>query len=618
MTSSRIRIFFMVLLACVLVSACDRKGPGTAVRQPYAEETAARIDRGLVCFQKTDRRVFLSWRMLPGEAGSAGYNIWRQNPGNPGSAPERIGETSQTCYIYQPPQGAPVFAYAVQAAGEDAPEKFQTPTPTCSAETDWDALVFDVGLEYKLARVVTGDLTGDGELEVVIAYSRMNNVDPYDKAWEKSTDTIKVTAFRRNGERLWTMDLGTGIESGGVYAPMVVWDLDADGKAEVLLRVNPSPDPKDYRQERLAVLNGQTGKTIREAAWPTIEGRYAEDYDNNSRNFIAVAHLDGVNPTIVVARGLYKTQTIWAYDSRLNKQWERVLGRRLYMPNIPFGHKYFRSMWDWFFTDQARGSHCLPVADIDENGTEEIFWGEHCIGPNGKDRWFIREKMPYKGHPDIVFAADIRPEIKGLEIFYCREAWYQEKNDNVGVLMVDKSGQPLWAQWGLTHVDGGWVARVVPDREGVQCFAYDVAEKKWTPGAAEHLDTTQMLFDAKGALVSNPPHTWIRSFPLDWEGDGIREVCLEDGSIQRYDGTMVKQFKAGMVWGADLFGDHREEFVWAPQEDRKVYIVVNTAPMASPPEVTRLADRQYRNDLSRTAMQFNVIPTESGFMAVTH
>ncbi len=71
----------------------------------------------------------------------------------------------------------------------------------------------------------------------------------------------------------------------------------------------------------------------------------------------------------------------------------------------------------------------------------------------------------------------------------------------------------------------------------------------------------------------------------------------------------------GLIWGGDLFGDHREEVVWAPQ-DGKVYILFNTAPMENQPRITRLADRQYRNDLSRTAMQFNVVPTESGYLSV--
>jgi hypothetical protein len=67
------------------------------------------------------------------------------------------------------------------------------------------------------------------------------------------------------------------------------------------------------------------------------------------------------------------------------------------------------------------------------------------------------------------------------------------------------------------------------------------------------------------------------------------------------------------LWGADLFGDHREEVVVAPR-DGKVYIFFNAEDIERPPRITFLADRQYKNDLSRTAMQFNIIPTEGEYM----
>ncbi len=61
------------------------------------------------------------------------------------------------------------------------------------------ALVFEIGQEYKQARLVTGGLNGGGELEVVIGYANNIDVDPWEKAWQKSEDNIKVAAFRPTG-----------------------------------------------------------------------------------------------------------------------------------------------------------------------------------------------------------------------------------------------------------------------------------------------------------------------------------------------------------------------------------------------------------------------------------
>jgi hypothetical protein len=80
-------------------------------------------------------------------------------------------------------------------------------------------------------------------------------------------------------------------------------------------------------------------------------------------------------------------------------------------------NKYVRRIWDHFARDKGRGSHSLPIADVNGDGKEEILWGEHCIGENGKDLWEIEDHMPYNGHPDIVFAADVLPSNKGKEIF---------------------------------------------------------------------------------------------------------------------------------------------------------------------------------------------------------
>jgi hypothetical protein len=75
--------------------------------------------------------------------------------------------------------------------------------------------------------------------------------------------------------------------------------------------------------------------------------------------------------------------------------------------------------------------------------------------------------------------------------------------------------------------------------------------------------------------------------------------------------AVVAKLDSGAVWGGDIFGDHREEIVVAPM-DGKVYVYFNTDLLRSLPRVTLLDDRKYKNDLSRTAMQMNMVPLEGG------
>jgi len=568
-----------------------------------------------VGFPKDQGRIFLSWRLLPVDPAKVSFNIYRREAGDKDNEFEFLAHTAQTSYIDNNLREGQKYEYTVRSVFDRNLGGLEKSVIVKTEKKEKHALVFDVGQDVKQARVVTGDLNGDGELEVVIAYSRNGNVDPFKDAWQKSEDTIKVAAFLNTGERLWSIDLGSGIEAGAVYSPIVIWDIDADGRAEVILKTKKSDDPLDYGSERLTVLDGETGKIKKETKWPPAEGLHG-NYNSNSRNYIAIAHLNGNDPFIIVARGLYKTQRIWAYDNQLNRVWERIIGRDIY---IPFTNRWIRGVWRRLFRDRDRGSHSLPIVDINDDGKEEILWGEHCIGEGGKDLWVVKDRMPYFGQPDIVFAADVIPSIRGKEIYYCREGW-REKQDNIGMLLVDNEGKTIWAHWGYTHVDGGWVAKLIADQEGLQCFGFDVEKKKWSRGGGvKYTSISSFLWGSDGELIQTPPNSWVWSFPVDWDGDGIREICMMNGNLQKYNGPIIAKLSVHPVWGADLFGDHREEIVAISKG--KILILFNTEILESPSRITLAADRQYKNDLSRTAMQFYVYPTEGGYIpkkGITH
>jgi hypothetical protein len=478
----------------------------------------------------------------------------------------------------------------VQALHEKSASDFVELQITAEMKTrpNVGAFVFDLGRPYLDAQLASGDLNGDGEREVVIKHTNNWDIDPSPKAWQKSQDTYKVTAFLSSGKPLWTIDLGWGIEAGVFYSPMVIWDIDADGRAEVLIKTNKSGDPNDYNSDRLTVLDGETGVVKHEVPWPNADG-LGGDYNSDSRNYIAIAHLDGKNPYTLIARGLYENQRLFCYDNKLQKVWERVIA------------------------DGTHSSHSLTIADVDDDGKEEIMWGEHCIGEGGNDLWVIKERMPYSGHPDIVYVADVLPSNPGKEVYYCREGWYGQRNRRIGMFLANNQGEIIWAHWYYRHVDGGWVSKIIPNTEGMQCYAYDIGGKKITEHGVKIDTIYQYIFTPEGKIVARP--SLHGSFPVDWDGDGVREICMRNGKVSRFNGPVIAKIDSNTIFGADLFGDHREEIVSAPATDGKVYIYFNTAPLEAKPRVTPLADRQYRNDLSRTAMQHNLIPYESGILS---
>jgi len=578
-------------VACWL-SACQKEKIAHPSQNfaPFVDEESNVIGRGLTALP-TERGIFLSWRQLPEDSTGAIYAIYRRALDASNSAPQMIKQTTLTNFIDDSVKIGNRYAYTVNASNEKETnhrtEVQIAAAMNVNARPNIGALVFNIGRPYLDAQLVTGDLNGDGEREVVIKHTNNWDVDPSPKAWQKSQDTYKVTAFLANGKTLWTIDLGWGIEAGVFYSPMVIWDIDADGRAEVLIKTNKSGDLKDYNSDRLSVLDGETGVAKHEATWPNADG-LGGDYNSDSRNYIAIAHLDGKNPYIVVARGLYENQRLFCYDNKLQKVWERVIA------------------------DGTHGSHSLTIADVNDDGKEEIMWGEHCITEGGKDLWTIKDRMPYSGHPDIVYVAEVLPSNPGKEVYFCREGWYGQRHRKIGMMLANNQGEIIWAHWYYRHVDGGWVSKIIPNSEGMQCYAYDIGGKK-IGEAGVKIDTIfQYVFHPDGKIFSRP--SMHGSFPVDWDGDGVREICVRNGKVSRFDGPVIAKVDSNTIFGADLFGDHREEIVAAPAQDGKVYIFFNTAPFETPPRVTPLADRQYRNDVSRTAMQHNLIPFESGIL----
>lgn len=592
----------MVLLAIlILLSSCS--GNKLSERKPYKEESNAKIGRGITVFERSSSKNYITWRKLPNDQEDQNYYLWRKNS-DLSEETLMIAELKTTNFIDSINANGNMM-YAITVTFDEKPSKFEN--VTLNNNLLYDALVFNIGVDYKQARVVTGDLTGDGELDVLILYSEMQSVDPFEKAWIKSTNTFKLAAFQKNGNKIWEIDLGFGIEAGYPYAPVSVWDLNADGKCEVILKTNKSNDPKNYNQEYITVLKGENGEIIREARWPDPP---SGNYNSDSRNFINIAHLDGINPSIIISRGIYFKQLICAYDIELNELWRRYIGSDI---QPKYKNRFLRKIWSWYSNDQSRGSHSVPIADIDENGTEEILWGEHVITEDGEDLWKVEEKVPYYGHLDIVYAANMIDSLPGKEIYYGREGW-ADSSDNIGMLLVNSNGNTIWSKWGYTHIDGGWAAPIRNLKNDWQFFGYDVAKKNWTPGVFSYDKPAQQLFDKNGNELMYPDSSWIGSLPIDWDGDGIKEIYTKKGEIKRYNGENLKSIGKGILWGGDLYGDHREELVFAPL-DGKIYIIFNTNELAVSPKITKIADRQYRNDLSRT-MIYYVVPTESGYIPI--
>jgi rhamnogalacturonan endolyase len=534
------------------------------VREPAGEMHFHRASRRLIALPAGAKGAFLSWQSLPEDGEVRGFHIYRsarRDAAGERITPQPISE--RTNYADSAPPAAKKLFYRVRpvlAAGkEGAPSEWAGVVPGAPA-TSLIAM-FDPEVKAGGMSPAFGDLDGDGRFDAVI---RLDN-----GIIEKARDPgvpVELEAFNSYGRSLWRRPLiwFNRCYGNAHNAPFVVYDLDGDGKAEVIARL------QEGESVYLAVLNGLTGEVIRKTPWTAMVSDYAR---TSTRIHLAIAYLDGTHPSIITQTGLYENEVLEAFDANLQRLWK----------------------FESFGETNGSGSHRIEIADVDGDGRDEVFDGTTLLNPDGKVRWSI-----YREHADIVSIKHILPGAPGRQVFYAIES-----SANAGAYLVDAAtGKLIWKlnreddpRWDHAHI--GWVADIWAGAPGMEMMT----------NRDGHDARDRVLFAADGKILMNPfPPDWT---PLNWSGANVRDMVSDDGSrIGRFNGKGVEltrtldhpEMKNGhCVMSADLAGDYRDELVCLGTNRAgkpAVFIFANSEELNSK-QVTRVASREYRIWLAR-------------------
>ncbi len=553
-----------------------RMKPKPLVAGYATERVRERLGRGVVAVPTAGGKVYVGWRLLASDPRDVAFNVYRRT----GKAePRRLNQkpiTRTTDFVDEKPlrgEEQEYFVRALTGGKEGRPSEVARATPSAEGQP---YLSLKLNGEHTFQKCGIADLDGDGRYDFVLKQPNAN-IDPYIKYWKPSPETYKVEAYKSDGTFLWRRDLGWAIERGIWYSPMVVYDLDGDGKAEVALKTGEG-DPRDEDgrvtsgPEYLSIWDGLTGEERARVDWPSREG--FPSYNYASRNQLCVAYLDGQTPCLIVERGTYNTIKVVAYEFQGGK---------------------LRELWRWEDREdgglfRGQGAHSMHAVDVDGDGRDEVFLGSAVLDDNGMGLWSTG-----MGHPDHHYVGDIDPARPGLEVYYGMETRQREH----GCCLADaKTGEIIWGIKEPTkHVHAsGMCADIDPAHPGMECYSGERdLPKRWFHAANGELISTENLFGLGVRTVY-------------WDADPQREL-LRGGKIRDYGGgEHGPQIEGSVVGFADILGDWREELIVTVPGELRIY--TTTIPAADR-RVCLMQDPLYRMDVVIQAMGYTQCPMTS-------
>jgi rhamnogalacturonan endolyase len=598
--------------------------------------------------RQTDGKVFLSWRLLADDPVDVAFNVYRTTSLPGGVAPIDFGSFAST-------PDMPAGMVKLNADPIRDVTWLIDSDPALRYNTDYFVRAVVGGVERSASRPVeiaagslpsayvpvpmqnppgysplegsVGDLDGDGEYELIV----MQAARHLDNSKYGITDAPILQAYRVNGTKLWEINLGKNIRAGAHYTQFIVYDLDGDGRAELACKTADGTVDGDGKvigdpfanyvnsgghvlagPEFLTVFDGLTGAAIDTVPYeparhpmnplkPSTEelsAVWGDGKGNRSDRYLAgVGYLDGSRASLIMARGYYTRTTLAAWDLRDGK----LVKRWLFDSSAgPASNRAFA----------GQGNHQLSIADVDNDGRDEIVYGAMVVDDDGTGLYSTGW-----GHGDALHVSDFVPSNPGLEVLDI-----QERFDKQGISLRNAAtGHPIFTVPSVHADESGGDKGEGPGR-GV---AFNIDPR--FPGAEVWAIGSGMnkMFTAAGEVFSERKTGTPANFAVWWDGDLLRELLDQnfvakwnwetltaDRLLTAHECISSNGTKATPFLSADLWGDWREEVIWRTLDGSALHIYTSTIPTKYR-IVTLMHDAQYRCAIAWQNVAYNQPPHPS-------
>ncbi|HKL92160.1 MAG TPA: rhamnogalacturonan lyase [Bacteroidales bacterium] len=631
-------MFKKILLAAVLIPFSLHS---------TAKKQLEKLNRGVVAVKTDDQSAFISWRILETDPDNIAFDLWRSCENTP---PVKMNPTpidKGTNWIDNGLKKNQAYTYFVQPSGEKPSIKASNKYILKGNQPigQYLSIPLQTPERYTPNDCSVADLNGDGSYEIIVQMTGVGR----DNSHAGLTSPAIFHAYTLDGTLLWEINLGINIRDGAHYTQFLVYDFDGDGRAEFMCKTadgsrdglgNILGDPKaDWRvlpangdtdpwagrarmprnrdgyrpqqtppqqpdpnaryigkifegPEYLTVFDGLTGKALATTDYVPERGArtsWGDDNGNRSERYLAgVAYLDGKHPSAVFARGYYTRAVLAAWDWRDGKLQQRWVFDS--EDGTPGNAAY-----------SGQGNHQISVADVDEDGFDEIIYGACVINHDGTGLYSTG-----KGHGDALHCSDLDPDRPGLEIFQVHENMRLASDVGAGHFRDAKTGELIWGLPAREDVGRGLAADIDPNHSGHECWS----------------TASDGLYSAKGERISKrKPRSC--NFAIWWDADSSREL-LNSNYISKWDPNTEQEnllfradscvsnngTKSNPAISADLFGDWREELMLRHENNKELRIFTTVIP-TDLRRVTLMHDAQYRLAVAWQNVSYNQPPHPS-------
>ena len=630
----RLIITLQLLLAALLVAG--------------AQET---LSRGVVVLPAQEEGNFVSWRMLATDDANTVFDVVRD---------AQIVASGIKLTNYTDKGGKKDSFYQIVTRSKGKRE-------TASAKvTPWDDLFLRMPVSRPEGGVTpdgrqyaytpndcsVGDVDGDCDYELILKWEPTN---AHDNSHDGYTGNVILDCYRLDGTQLWRIDLGRNIRAGAHYTQFLVYDFDGDGRAELICKTAPGSldasrryvsevaddeairqidNHADHRNKRgriqsgeelLTVFNGLTGEAIHTvwynpnrgygvggsaeyAGWgdKTVEGNRGERY------LACVAYLAGMdkNPSAVMCRGYYTRSYLWAVDfdgKHLSTRWLHASLSSSHWTLADGTGKIVNEAKHLKATAYGQGAHSIAVADVDDDGCDEITYGSAAIDHDGS--------LLYStglGHGDAQHLADLDPARPGLEYFMVHESFPYGAD-----LRDARTGEIIWSEPADFDTGRGLAADIDPHHEGCEMWHIGSHTVKDIKGnaIADSLPAVNFRIywdgDLQEELLANM--NWRPSFPpylQKWDGEKAVPLPLSNCRhlYEMGNTTSCNWTKATPNLQADIFGDWREELIFWDKNDASHLNIFTTNIPTDYRVVTLMHDHIYRMGVAWQNVSYNQPP----------